>query len=129
MGLADLAFVAFEVFKPLQQIGIRRLREQHGKQRVFLRARDIDLVQSPVQLKIRSEKIRAQNCPGNAGRRLNGCDPLRRHAVPIRDGRLRDSDTARELAHSADGSNGLFQPLGAQYGPLSRIRILLIGPS
>ena len=62
MRPADVAIVAIEFLEAFEQLRLGGFRKQHGEQRVFLRARDIDLIQSFVQMKIRSEQIRTKDC-------------------------------------------------------------------
>ena len=83
-------------------VGIRRAREQRGEQRIFLRAREIDLVDvgctagSPIE-------IGPQTHARDAGRGLDRKHALGGNRVPVRNGRLRNTDAAREFGDAADG--------------------------
>ncbi len=99
--------VAAQFAELLEQRGVGRARQQRRQQRIFLRARGIDLVD--VAGRVGAEQIGPQDRAVDAGGGFDGEHALRRDAIPIRNRRLRNSDAARELAHAADGADRFLQ--------------------
>ena len=97
---AERACVAAKAREPREQIGVGRAREQRGEERVFLRAREIELVD--IRVGLFAIEIGPQAHARNAGRRLDGEYALGGNFVPVRHGRLRDADTAGELGNPTD---------------------------
>jgi hypothetical protein len=106
VGEAERARIAAEPREAREQRRIGRAGEQCGEQRVFLCAREIDLVDGGRRLAI---EIRAQADACDAGCSLHGEYAFCGNLVPVRHGRLRYADAPGEFRHSADCLYGFAQ--------------------
>src|SRR5262249_42070028 len=91
MGHAERARVAAQVAEPRQQYRVGCARQQGREQRVFLRARRIDVVDRYGF----AIEVRPQNVPRNAGDGLDRNDALGWNSRPVGDGRLGNADLLR----------------------------------
>ena len=87
MRHADRGRIAAQLRQRLQQGRIGSAGQQGGEQRIFLRARRIDFIDIAARGHA-AEKIGTQDGAGDIGHALDDGDPLGRHAVPVRYGRL-----------------------------------------
>ncbi len=109
MRQSERARIAAQRGEARKQRGIRRARQQHRQQRVFLRARGIDLVDIAGRAGVLSVKIGPQNRPAHAGRRLDREHALGGNARPVRNRRLRYADFTGKRADPAGDADRFVQ--------------------
>ncbi len=83
-----------------EQVCVGRARKQAGEQRIFLRARQIDVVDVGFAV-----QIRAQNRAADAAHGFHRQHALGGYPDPVGDRWLGDSDAARKFRDAADGAN------------------------
>ena len=88
MRQTERACVAAQLGKTREQRGIGRAREQHREERIFLRARGIDLVDVAADALVLGVKIGPQDRAAHAGRGLDREHALSGNARPVRNRRL-----------------------------------------
>src|SRR6266852_1188155 len=115
MRRSDRARIAAQAGEALEQAGIGGAREQSRQQRVFLRARGIDLVDIAAKSRMLAVKVGAQNRATHAGRVFDRDDALGGNARPVRHRRLRNAYFSRERTDSA-GSADRFVETSIPHG-------------
>ncbi len=114
--------------KTREQGGIGGAREQQGKQRIFLCARGIDLVESAGRRRLLAVKIRPQDCAAHASGLFHGKHAFRGDARPVGDGRLQYADAAREPANSAGSAIASSSPW-SRIGRFSSLLLFKVMPA
>jgi hypothetical protein len=112
MRKAERRPVALELRQFLQQRRIRWTREKCRKQRIFLSSSNSSVVDRVGCPRV---EVRSQHSAGHARRCLDRDDAVRRHARPIEDGGLRDTNAARQLGDAARGPDRLAQPRSSSH--------------
>ena len=101
---AERRRIAAQLGKLFEQLRIGRAREQAGEQRIFLRAREIDVIDVGFAV-----EIGPQNRAADAAHGFHREHALGGYSGPIGDGGLGDADAARKFGDAADGANGFLQ--------------------
>ena len=114
---AERADVAAQTGQPLQQRGVRRARQQGGEQRVFLRARDIDLVD------VAGRRL----TPNRSGRRIARSTPVADSTESTRSAGMRSQFDTEGCEMPMRRASSLTPPTAriASWSPGSRIAELL----
>ncbi len=113
MGEPQRAGVAAQRRQPSKQVGAGSAREQYRKQRIFLPAGAVDLVDRgvgvPVTRILRAIEIGPQHGAVDAGRGFDRQNAFGRNATPIRHGRLRNADLSGERTDAAGVTDSLLK--------------------
>ena len=108
MRQSERARIAAQGAEPLEQRGVGRACEQGREQRIFLRARGIDLVDVRGTMMF-GIKVGTKNSTVHSGRRLDRQNPLRGNARPVGHRWLRNAYFARKRAHAAGSAYGFVE--------------------
>ncbi len=111
VGQSDRRSVAAQAAQPVQQPGIRSPRQKHREQRVFLRARGVDLVEVAAEAGMLGVKVGTQHRATDAGHGLDRQHALGRDARPVGYRRLGNANFPGKRADPAGDAYRFVQTL------------------